>query len=123
MMAAEPADTGVRGTVPGGPVSFQLTALYNHPADAAAFDKHYDEVHAVLAAKLPDVRSFSVARPQPGPDGAKPDFHLVAVLVWDSAESMGASMSSDAGKAAVADLENFASAGVTMLTGPSTSVV
>ncbi|ODT98347.1 MAG: ethD like-protein [Pseudonocardia sp. SCN 72-86] len=104
-------------------MSYQLTALYNHPADAAVFDKHYDDVHAVLAAKLPDLRSFSVTRPQPGPDGARPEYHLVAVLVWDSAESAGASMASDAGKAAVADLDNFAGAGVTMLTGPSVSVV
>ncbi|GEL23219.1 hypothetical protein PSU4_21730 [Pseudonocardia sulfidoxydans NBRC 16205] len=104
-------------------MSFQLTALYNHPADAAAFDRHYDDVHAPLATKLPDLRSFTVTRPQPGPDGAKPDYHLVAVLVWDSAEAMGASMASDAGKAAVADLENFAGAGVTMLTGPSSTVV
>ncbi|GAY12275.1 EthD family reductase [Pseudonocardia sp. N23] len=104
-------------------MSYQLTALYNHPSDVAAFDKHYDDVHAVLAAKLPDVRSFSISRPQPGPDGTKPDYHLIAVLVWDSAEAAGASLGSEAGKEAVADLDNFAGAGVTMLTGPSTAVV
>ena len=104
-------------------MSYQLTVLYHHPADAAAFDKHYDEVHTPIAGKLPDLRSFSVSRPQPGPDGAQPAYHLVAVLTWDSAEAMGASMASDAGKAAVADLGNFAGAGVTMLTGPSDAVV
>ena len=59
---------------------FQLTALYNHPEDAAAFDRHYDTVHAPLAKKIPGVQRFTVSRPAPGPDGAQPPYHLVAVL-------------------------------------------
>ena len=32
---------------------YQLTALYSHPEDPAAFDKHYREVHSVLAPSCP----------------------------------------------------------------------
>src|SRR5436309_3182572 len=40
---------------------YQLTVLYNHPEDAAAFDKHYDEVHAPLANTLPGIRRYTVS--------------------------------------------------------------
>src|SRR5690348_4721842 len=48
---------------------FQLTALYHHPEDTAAFDKHYRETHAVLASKLPGLRKYTMSWPAPGPDG------------------------------------------------------
>jgi len=99
---------------------FQLTVLYNHPEDPAAFDKHYDEVHVPLANKLPGLRRYTVARPAPGPDGAQPAYHLVAVLEFDDAAAVGAAMGSPEGQAAQADLGNFAQAGATMLSGPAT---
>ena len=101
---------------------FQLTALYNHPEDPAAFDKHYDEVHAPLAKKLPGLQRFTVSRPAHGPDGAKPAYHLVAVLEFADAAAFQAGMAGAEGQAAVADMENFAGAGVTMLTGQSEQV-
>ena len=39
---------------------YQLTALYSHPEDPAAFDKHYREVHAgARRRKLPDAKASS----------------------------------------------------------------
>lgn len=102
---------------------FQLTALYSHPEDPAAFDKHYREVHAVLASKLPGLRRFTMSWPAPGPDGAKPSYHLVAALYWDSPEELQASFASPEGEAAMADLANFAGAGVDILSGPAEAVV
>ena len=98
---------------------FQLTVLYNHPADAAAFDRHYDGTHAPLAKKLPGLQRFTVQRPAPDQDGNKPQYHLVAVLEFPDEAAFGAAMSGPEGQAAVADLENFAGAGMTMLTGQS----
>jgi uncharacterized protein (TIGR02118 family) len=102
---------------------FQLTALYSHPEDPAAFDKHYREVHAVLASKLPGLQKFTVNWPAPGPDGVKPSYHLVATLVWDSAEDLQAALSGPEGEAAVADFPNFAGAGVDIMSGPAEVVV
>ena len=99
---------------------YQLTALYAHPEDAAAFDRHYTEVHAPLAKKIPGLERFTLSRPAPGPDGATPPYHLVAVLEFTDEAAFGAGMSGPEGQAAVADLQNFAGAGVTLLTGPST---
>lgn len=104
-------------------MAFQLTVPYNQPDDVDAFDRHYDETHAPLATKMPGVRSLIVSRPGSDADGNRPLYHLVAVVTWDSAEAFQAAMESAEGQATVADLANFAGAGVQMLTGPSRAVV
>lgn len=102
---------------------YQLTALYNHPSDPAAFDKHYRDVHSVLAAKIPGVTSFTMTWCGPGPDGQQPPYHLIAVLQAESKAAMDQGLSGPEGAAAVADLENFAAAGVEMLFGETDRVV
>ncbi|MEU5869656.1 EthD family reductase [Nonomuraea sp. NPDC047529] len=103
-------------------MAFQLIVLYHHPEDVVAFDKHYDEIHVPLAAALPGLRAYTVQRPVAG-GGQRPAYHLVAVLTWDDEQSFLAAMASEKGQAAVADVGEFAVAGVTMTTGPSASVL
>ncbi|MEV0591484.1 EthD family reductase [Nonomuraea cavernae] len=103
-------------------MAFQLIALYNHPESAAAFDKHYNETHAPLAAQFPGLRSYTATRPA-APSGERPAYHLAAVLTFDDEESFNAAVGSEVGKAALADLANFAGAGVTILTGPADVVL
>ncbi len=98
---------------------FQLTALYNHPQDPAAFDKHYETVHAPLAKKLPGLQRFTLQHPGPDAEGNKPTYHLIAVLEFADADAFAAGMGGPEGAAAVADLENFAGAGVTLEAGES----
>ncbi|AHH17517.1 hypothetical protein NONO_c27250 [Nocardia nova SH22a] len=100
-------------------MGYQITALYNRPADTAAFDAHYDDVHAPLTLELPGLRTFSVSRPGPGADGAEPAFYLIAVLGFDDQATAEAGLTGPVGRRALADLETFAQAGVTILTGPS----
>ena len=102
---------------------FQLTALYSHPEDPAAFDKHYREVHAVLASKLPGLQRFTVSWPAPAPDGAQPSHYFIATLYWDTAEECQAALSGPEGEAAVADFPNFAAAGVDIMSGPAEVVI
>jgi uncharacterized protein (TIGR02118 family) len=104
-------------------MGYQITALYNHPADQAAFDAHYDGKHAPLTLTLPGLRSFSVSRPNAGADGNRPDFYLIAVLGFDDQATADASLAGPVGQEALADLPNFAQAGVAILTGPSTALV
>jgi uncharacterized protein (TIGR02118 family) len=92
-------------------MTYRLIAAYAHPADQEAFVAHYRDVHAPLAAKLPDLRSFTWGVCET-PDGSRPAHALVAVLDWDTREAAQGALSSEAGAAAVADLENFAQAGV-----------
>jgi uncharacterized protein (TIGR02118 family) len=122
-MDAESAGTGARGPATEEVLVYQLTVLYNHPDDAAAFDKHYDEVHIPLASKMPGLRRYTVSHPAPGPDGSKPDYHLVAVLEFDDEAAFGAAVTSAEGQAATGDVPNFATGGATMLAGPATQSV
>lgn len=102
---------------------YELTILYNHPEDAEAFDKHYREVHAPLAQKTPGLIRYTMNFCEPGPDGSKPEHHLIAVLSWDSKdEAMGALRSPEM-KAATKDLPNFAAAGANMVFGETELVV
>ena len=94
----------------------RVTVIYGVPANAAAFDAHYKNVHCPLVAKMPNLRSFSYSRgPVTSSDAAKP-VHFVAYLDYDSMTDLEASLGSEAGKAAVADVVNFADGGATILT-------
>ena len=104
-------------------MAHQLIALYNHPEDATAFDRHYDGTHAPLAAKFPKLRSFTLSRPGADPEGNPAPYHLVATLTWDSEADFNAAAGSEEFKAAVADLDNFAGAGVAIMTGPAEDIV
>jgi uncharacterized protein (TIGR02118 family) len=103
-------------------VAYQLIVLYNQPESVSAFDKHYDETHSRLAARMPGLRAYTTQRPA-AVGGRPPAYHLVAVLTFDDEQAFNAAAASEEGKAAVADLANFAGAGVTMLTGPAAAVV
>ena len=104
-------------------MSYQLTVLYHQPDDTAAFDRYYEEKHVPLATALPGLRSYTLSRPAPGPDGTPAPYRLVAVLTWDTAEAFQEALGSAEGEAAVADVANFATGGADMLTGPVTVVV
>jgi uncharacterized protein (TIGR02118 family) len=90
-----------------------LTVLYHHPADPAAFDKHYESTHAPLVGPIPGVRSFTY-RHCSSLDGSTPPYYLIAELAFDSLEDLQGGMESEAGQAAVADVPNFAGDNVTM---------
>jgi uncharacterized protein (TIGR02118 family) len=90
---------------------YQLTAVYAHPADPAAFVEHYRTTHAPIAKEFPKLRSFGWTLTETA-DGSPPPHFLIAVLTWDSKDDALAALGSPAGEAAVADLANFAQAGV-----------
>lgn len=102
---------------------YQLIALYKHPEDTAAFDKHYREVHAGLGSRFPGLKRFTMNWLRPGPDGTQPPYYFVATLYWDSESEFQAAFGGPEVKAALDDLPNFAGAGVDIVTGPAESVV
>ena len=81
----------------------QLTALFHHPEDVEAFDRHYDGTHVPLATKLPGLRSYTVSRPGPDADGKQPPYYLIAELDWDTLDELRAAFSSTEGQATAAD--------------------
>ncbi|ROR90206.1 EthD family reductase [Nocardioides aurantiacus] len=104
-------------------MTYQLTVVYGHPDDPAAFDEHYASTHAPLAAKVPGLLSYTSHRADPGPDGSPADHYLVAVLTFADRDAFAAGFGGPEGKAAVADVPTFATGGATLLSGEVTTYV
>jgi uncharacterized protein (TIGR02118 family) len=91
--------------------SASILALYKKPADKAAFDAYYANHHAPLAKTLPGLQVYTISRPLTEKD----PYYLVAVLTFPSMDAVNAALKSSQGQAVVADLKNFAQAGVDVL--------
>jgi uncharacterized protein (TIGR02118 family) len=93
----------------------QLLVMYRTPKDPAAFDRYYFETHIPIARKIPGIRKYEVSQgPVVTPAGPSP-VHLIATLHFDNLAAIQLAFASDAGKAAAADVQNFATGGVDML--------
>lgn len=98
---------------------YQLVAGYAHPDDPEALLERYRTKHAPLAREFPKVRSFTWTICETA-DGGAPAHFVIAGVRWDSKEDALAALGSPAGEAAVADLANFAGAGVDIELGEVT---
>lgn len=85
----------------------KLIVLYKKPADVASFERHYREIHAPLARKMPGLRKLEVAHTTGSP-GGEAKFHMVAELHFDNKDAMMAALGSPEGKAAAKDVMSFA---------------
>lgn len=95
----------------------KATLLYGHPTDPIAFENYYAETHMPIAAKMQDVVKMEFTKFISAPDGGKAAYYRMAELFFNNPDEMQQTMSSPEGQAAVADLANFASGGVTMIIG------
>ena len=68
-----------------------------------------------LVQEIPNLQRFEPARVVATPDGSEPPYYLIGELYFEDIEQVQASLSSNEGKAVVADMQNFATGGVTML--------
>jgi uncharacterized protein (TIGR02118 family) len=94
----------------------KIIVLYKKPSDTEKFDAHYLGTHMPLAAKLPGLLRAETVKPSPGLDGSEPPFYMQTELVFDSADLMGVFGSAE-GAAVTADMANFETDGMVMLTG------
>jgi uncharacterized protein (TIGR02118 family) len=85
----------------------KLIALYRKPSDVAAFERHYREIHAPLAKKMPGMQKMEVSHVTGSP-GGEPMFYLVTEMYFDNKASMMAALSSPEGRAAGKDVMSFA---------------
>ena len=93
----------------------RLVVMYKTPKDAAAFDKHYFETHVPIAKRIAGMRRYEVSQGPVSTPAGPSDLHLVATLHFDDLASLKAALGSPEGKAAAADVRNFATGGVEML--------
>ena len=95
----------------------KITVLYGSPTSAEQFEKYYRGTHLALAAKMKGVARIEFTKFVSGPDGAKPAFYRMAELYFTTEAQMEQSLKSPEGQATVADIQNFATGGVTMVIG------
>ena len=93
----------------------KVTVLYGPPTDPAAFERYYAETHMPLVARIPGALRAEKAKVVGTPDGTPAPFHRVFEFWFESAERMQASLGSPEGLAAIADIPNYATGGVTIL--------
>ncbi len=91
-----------------------VVILYGEPDEKAKFVAYYRNTHVPLALTLPALQStdYGPLLGLPGRE-AGTDFWF-AVLRYADADDLQASLASDAGKAVLADVANFATGGVTI---------
>ncbi len=97
----------------------KFIALYKKPADVEAFEKHYQEIHAPLAKKMPGLQKFELSH-MTGSPGGEPKYYMMAELYFENKEAMFSSLKSEEGKAAAKDVMGFAGDIVQMMFGDVT---
>ncbi|WP_255953261.1 EthD family reductase [Streptomyces odontomachi] len=93
----------------------RMTILYGTPADPAAFDHYYREVHIPIARRMKGLTGWTMNHLATDQDPSP--YHLVVDLYAESRAAMDAILASPEGRAASADVPNFATGGVTFLRG------
>jgi uncharacterized protein (TIGR02118 family) len=95
----------------------QLTVLYGQPQDPVAFDRHYQEVHAPLAKKLPGLKGYTSNKSISLNPQQQSPYYLIVDLYFENAQALQVALQSPQGQAAAGDLQNFATGGATLLSG------
>ena len=95
----------------------QLTVLYGHPQDPAAFDRHYQETHAVLAQTIPGLKGFVVSKLATLDPHEPSPYYMVATLYFESMAALQSALQSPEGQKTAGDVPNFATGGSTLMVG------
>ena len=93
----------------------RLLVLYGQPEDPAAFDKYYREKHIPIARRMKGLKKWTIGKVQGTPGCGPPPYYYVADLYMESREDFERLLASPEGQAAVADVPNYATGGVTFL--------
>jgi uncharacterized protein (TIGR02118 family) len=92
----------------------KAVVLYRLPQDPDAFERYYADTHTGLAKAIPGLRRFEAARGVATPDGSDLPYQRIAELTFDDMDALQSGLGSEQGRAAVDDISNFATGGVTI---------
>ncbi len=86
----------------------KMLVIYKTPADPAAFERHYHDIHVPLAKQLPGLHRYEISRPPivSLTPGEMP--YRVATLYFDSLEAIRTAFASEIGKACAVDRRKLA---------------
>jgi uncharacterized protein (TIGR02118 family) len=92
----------------------KAVVLYGPPEDADAFERYYADTHTALATAIPGLQRFEAAQGIATPDGSELPYQRIAELTFEDMTALQAGLGSEEGQAAVNDIPNFATGGVTI---------
>ena len=92
-------------------MTVKLTVVYGTPEDAAAFDKHYSEVHLPLVQQWPGVERVELAKVSGVPMGSPSPYHQIAEIWFADEDALNAALGSEPGRAAGKDFMEIATPG------------
>jgi uncharacterized protein (TIGR02118 family) len=95
-------------------MTVKLVVLYTQPADPAAFDEHYLNVHMPLVGKVPGLQRAETGRMTAAADSGELTYYRVAEFYFADAQALGAGFASAEGKATAADYQQIAPPGSRM---------
>ena len=92
-------------------MTVKLTIVYGTPDDAAAFDKHYDEVHTPIVKRWEGVQRIEIAHVTGGPGGSPSPYHLITEIYFGDEAALNDALSSEPGREAGKDFMSIAPQG------------
>jgi uncharacterized protein (TIGR02118 family) len=93
----------------------RLTVLYQHPEDSDKFDRYYRDVHLPLARRMQGLKGWTIGKCQAAEPGQRAPYYMIVGLYADNRAAMEQILASPEGQATIADLANFAQAGVSFM--------
>lgn len=93
----------------------RLLILYGHPEDPEAFDAYYEKTHIPLAKRMRGLKKWTIGRALGSPGDEPSPYYYIADLYAESREAIEAVLKTPEGQAAVEDVPNYASGGVTFI--------
>lgn len=93
----------------------RIVSLHGHPDDPAEFDRYYRDVHTPLVQRIPGVRNIRFGRVVGTSDDSPPPYYVVSDVYFVDAAALEAAQATPEMAAALADVPNFATGGVTIM--------
>lgn len=93
----------------------RITSLHGTPTDPETFDRYYRDVHTPIVQRIPGVRNIRFGRTLTTVDGEPAPYYLVSDVYFENKESLENALASAQMQEAIADVENFATGGVTII--------
>lgn len=94
----------------------KLVIVYHHPDDPDTFEDYYANQHLPFAGEhmsgVQDAENLKVAGT---PDGTPAPYYRISQLTYASMDDLRTAIASADGRAVLADLDNFATGGSTVL--------
>jgi uncharacterized protein (TIGR02118 family) len=92
-----------------------VTVLFGQPTDPAEFERYYHDTHFPLAAQLKGIKGLTIGKCESMDPQQPPAFYRVTSYYFETRVALEALLTSTEGRAALADLPNFATGGYTIM--------